>query len=678
MKLFFNQSAAKSIVFNLVPKIGITAGFIIGFTISMSQASSAAEPSSAIPDKRNFPLSTKIKPCDDFYGYVCSEVNATFKLRDDRSRHTFAFNDSYERILQKNKDFFKNIDKEKKLSRRSQQLPDSYLACMNEEAAKVEEKKYVEKYKNEIEGIKTREELADLSAERNFTAGFSFLGVWNSAHLDNPENWQLSASSSVRYLPERSYYEKADLLKEYEALLVDFFKTVGLDNPEARAKSVVDFEKRFDKQHPLPSEMRQRWAMKRYVSQADLVKKYPNLHLQKVFKKYPAKLQFNELLPEIYAFLNEAFAKEDLSTLKNVMIWRTVGPWMDDQYPELHKKFFNFSFKYLGGPEKRPDREERCTKMVMEAFNKELDAELMPRLFPNFPEKKFISVADKIRASIIKGVESNTWLSPEGKKGALEKIKKARLFLVKPKNEKQWDFNPIQTYSRTEPMTNYFKLEQALVAKELRKVRAPRDSTIWGMGPLTVNAYYSPSDNKFVMPMGILQYPFFDPDGTDIDNLGAVGAVIGHELGHGIDDQGARFDAKGQVRQWMGMNDLAEFKKRGEKMVEQFNKIGHNGNLTLGENIGDLVGLSFGVRAAFPGGDGSIEDLQRFFVGYGRLWCEVMLPARKERQLKTDPHSLGYARVNEQVKHQPLFQKAFSCKDSDSMVLKDSERVKIW
>ena len=180
------------------------------------------------------------------------------------------------------------------------------------------------------------------------------------------------------------------------------------------------------------------------------------------------------------------------------------------------------------------------------------------------------------------------------------------------------------------------------------------------------------------MPIGILQYPFFVAEGDLVENLGAVGTVIGHELGHGIDDEGSKFDAQGKLRQWMTDQDIKKFQDRGSKMMDQFNKIGHNGALTQGENVADLVGLTFSYNAAFPNGNGTNQDKQKFFVAYGRLWCNVMREKAKEMQLKTDPHSLGYARINEQVKHQRGFHEAFSCKKSDALFLSENDRITIW
>ncbi|RZA12518.1 MAG: M13 family peptidase, partial [Proteobacteria bacterium] len=222
------------------------------------------------------------------------------------------------------------------------------------------------------------------------------------------------------------------------------------------------------------------------------------------------------------------------------------------------------------------------------------------------------------------------------------------------------------------------KLSAAIHARSFAELKEKRNRMRWYMGPLTINAYYSAEDNQFVMPVGILQYPFYDPNLSEITNLGAVGAVIGHELGHGIDDQGAQMDADGKLRQWMSDKDVKNFQSRGKKFISQFDKAGHNGKLTLGENIGDLTGVTFAYRAAFPEGKGTVQQKKDFFTQYARVWCGVQRPKFTEQRLKTDPHSLGWARVNEQVKNQPAFAEAFSCKKGDKMVLDPKDIVKIW
>jgi putative endopeptidase len=292
--------------------------------------------------------------------------------------------------------------------------------------------------------------------------------------------------------------------------------------------------------------------------------------------------------------------------------------------------------------------------------------------------EKFTDLAEKVRSSILLGIDSNTWLSEQGKKGAREKMATAKLQLVKPLTNDEWYFNPDAVYSLTKPRGNSEILAAKLQERDFGELKQKRNPNVWHMGPLTVNAYYSPSDNKFVMPIGILQYPFYDPQLPLEVNLGAVGAVIGHELGHGIDDKGAQYDASGRQVNWMTDKDRETFKARGKGLIQQFDEIGHNGTLTLGENIGDLTGVTFAYRAAFPGGAGTPEMKRAFFLQYARLWCQVMLPAKRAMLLKVDSHALGPARVNQPLKNLAEFAAAYQCTATDKMSLPSDQRINIW
>jgi putative endopeptidase len=642
----------------------------------------AVEPSSDIPAQRDFPLNEKINPCDDFHKYVCSEAEAAFKLRDDRSRHTFSFNDSSERILLAKKDFFAHINEQKKLNARSQQIKDNYLACMNEKTAVENEKTEIKKLVSEISRIKTPEEFATLQVTRMKKGESSLINFDAYSNQDNPKINDIFIFVDMMNLPENSYYDNKELMVEYKKLIVDFFKITNPDLNEtqlnAKADRLIDLEKQFVKVYPLPEVRRQRWSEKRQEKQSEFLAKYPNLQLKDFLAKTPKNILVSNPLPEALEFYNKALTADNLEALKDFFVYSYGRGILDDSNPEYFNKQFAFNNKYLGGPLTRSVRDERCTRKVMYTFPKELDQLIMQKLFPDFPVAKFKAIAQKIRESIIRGVKANTWLEPETKAKAVLKMEKAKLYLVKPETAREWDFIAVKKYSPTDQFANQRLYNQTGLAKKLKSLKEGANLEAWDMGPLTVNAYYDPSSNKFVMPMGILQYPFFNAKGDDIENLGAVGAVIGHELGHGIDDQGSRYDENGKLKQWMSMKDLKEFSERGRKLVDYFGKAGHNGVLTLGENIGDLVGLTFAYQAAFPDGKASQEDQKRLFVAYGRLWCTVARPKAEEQQLKTDPHALGWARINEQVKHQKAFAEAFNCKKGDKMYLSDEERVKIW
>ena len=644
---------------------------------------SKAIASSDIPEKRDFILDLAVNPCQNFHQYVCGNVEKSFKLRDDRSSHTFAFDDSDERILEKKKNFLKNIKSEKKLSARSKQIKDYYMACMNEKNSILEEKKLVAELVSEVAKIKTVDDFIKINLTNMTNEKWSLISYDMMPNIDDSGIYDMTFDVNLMGLPEHSYYENAELVEEFKKLMAAFLDTLypkeSKEDHLMRAANIIDFEKKFKAIYPYPAEFRQRYTQPRKISRADFLAKTSLLKLDLFFKKYvPDSILLREFVPESFEFLQKELVQKNLDVLKDIYTYRSARDFMDDAYPDLFKKRFAFRHKFLGGPISRSDRQERCTMAVMGSFNRELDIEKLPRLFPSFPNDKMEAVALKIRQSIAAGIEKNKWLSAASKAGALEKIQTAKLQLVKPVTDREWDFKPIQKLSSTMPYENGKKLALAGHKRAFEKLKEGVNKEAWGMGPLTVNAYYSPDKNKFVMPIGILQYPFFVAEGDLIENLGAVGAVIGHELGHGIDDEGSKFDSQGKLRQWMTDQDIKKFQERGKKMMDQFNKIGHNGALTQGENVADLVGLTFSYNAAFPAGKGTVQDKQKFFVAYGRLWCNVMREKAIEMQLKTDPHSLGFARINEQVKHQTGFQEAFSCKKTDALYLSESDRITIW
>ncbi|MFV8257284.1 M13 family metallopeptidase [Bdellovibrio bacteriovorus] len=649
----------------------------------MAQATKPAPKSSSeIPVKREFPLNSEISPCQNFHQYVCSKAESAFKLREDRSRHLFAFSDSRERLLETQMKFMKELPHQKNLDARTAQVRDYYLACMDSTAKARDEKAEVKKLKAELDQIKSLEEFI-LYTHAQMPRGLGgLIRLWPTNNLDNPKEIDAMLYSSLMELPDHKYYEQKDLMAEYEKQLVLFFQSVDPKIKKAdavrKAQAQIALEQDFIKVFPVTAVRHQRWSEKRVASQKDLVKKYPNLKLDVLFKYAPEKLAVNTPIPESLDFLNAELPKRDLQIWKDAYLYGALSGVMDDGYPKFFASQFAFEKKFFGGPAQRPVRQERCTSEATRLFSKEIDAVLIEKVFPNFDESKVHEVASRIRTSILQGLEKNTWLSKDGKKEALAKIRTARLQLVKPHNDREWDFLPVKKYSTKQAIQNLRTYREARWEKSMQEMREPANMDAWGMSPLTVNAYYSSNENKFVLPIGILQFPFYDKDGSVIENLGAVGAVVGHELGHSIDDSGSKYDSQGRLRTWMTTKDIMEFNLRGQKMIDQFNKADHDGKLTLGENVADLVGLTFAYNAAFPEGKGSEKDKKDFFVAYGRLWCEVIRPDNAKLLRKTDPHSSGLARINEQVKQQPAFAETFQCKPGDPMTLPEKDRVQIW
>ncbi len=642
----------------------------------------SSQKTSEIPDRREFPVDPAVNPCNDFFKHACGPALAKFQLREDRSRHIFSFNDSHERVLNAKKDYLKELKEKKSFNEKSQQLHDYYLSCMNEDARAKEEKTLLATRVKEVQDLKTKKAFVDYLVQQSLKGLDGHVGYGNIANLDNSDIYDfIILPARMTSMPDKSYYENAELMKEFKSIATDFFKLAQLDNPEKRAEWVATFEKDYINNYPTPAERRPLWSKRAYSKRSDLLN-YKNLRLGPIFAKIPKKIKIRNPMTKAFVFLNKAVDKYTLDQLKSAYLFQSIEKHLDEGFPKYFKKTFAFQNKYLGGPPKRSPLDERCTEDVMGKFTKEIDHELFDKFFPNFPEKKFVGLLEKVRGSIIDGLVHNKWLSKKSKANAIKKIKKATFQVVKPKTEKEWDFNPVASYKADQYIQNQELLSAKLSAREFARLPKPVDKSVWYMGPLTVNAYYSPTSNKFVMPAGILQYPFYDPKLPDWVNLGAVGAVVGHELGHGVDDQGSKYDEKGKVRQWMTSNDVNTFRKRGEKLVAQFQAAGHDGKLTLGENIGDLVGVTFALNAAkktMPVDPvGRERATKNFFLQYARAWCGVMRPKQVEMRLKTDPHALVWARVNEQMKHQPDFHKVYNCKAGDKLYLPKDEQVQIW
>lgn len=656
----------------------------IALLSSLLATASSFGASSEIPLKREFPLNDKINPCENLYEHACSKTIESFQLRADRRKHTFAFNDSAERILEFKKNYLKELTTKEADSRVSGQIKNFYLSCMNKDARAKEETNEIQKMVDEQKKITTKKEWLKTQAEKIHSGKSGFIGYSSSDNFDDARKSDLMLHVGYSLLPEKSYAKNEELIKALEILVTDYFKTVGADHPEEKARTVLKYEIDQQDNRFFPVEARIAYSQRRFVTKKELLKKYPDLQLKVFLDQIPDTTLIRNMNPKTIPFLNKIVKTYSLEELKTLEMFYELKSKLDQGYPPFYDEAFVFANKFLGGKNKRSELDEECTTLTMHRFGAEFDYLVLPKMFPNFSSEKVADLVGKIKASILTSLSKNTWLTPTAKKEAERKISTAFMRLVSPKKFEDWKFLPIAEYGKDTYLANIEKRNEISDDREFKFFRELKDIRSWeGVEPLEVNAFYQSSYNQFTMLQGILQYPFYDQKNSEIENLAGVGMVVGHELGHAIDDQGSKYDADGKLRDWMTAKDLKKFKELTKSLIDQYSKAGMNGEFTLGENIGDLVGLTAAYDAAFSLTNTSSEaDLKaqkkNFFLNYARSWCEVQLPGVRDLRLKSDPHSLGVARVNEVVKHFAGFKEAFNCEDKDPMILPATGRVHIW
>jgi endothelin-converting enzyme/putative endopeptidase len=399
----------------------------------------------------------------------------------------------------------------------------------------------------------------------------------------------------------------------------------------------------------------------------------------------PAFDSLNVAVPNFAKGVNNVLRDADLDAVKTYLSWKVVH----NAAPMLPKAFVNENFEFFGkvltGAKELRPRWNRCVIQTDAALGEALGQKYVEAAFPGNSKERMLELVGAIEKAFEKNLDTISWMTPATKKKALEKLHAVTNKIGYP--EKWRDYSKVKV-TRSDALGNARRADEFEVRRQVATIGTPVDPKEWRMTPPTVNAYYSPLENNINFPAGILQPPFFDNKLDDAVNFGAIGAVIGHELTHGFDDSGRRFDAKGNLHDWWTGEDATEFEKRVECIINQYGNytavadVKLNGKLTLGENVADNGGVRLAYMALMdvltrkPQGkiDGFTPQ-QRFFLGYAQIWCQNVTEEESRRRAQTDPHSPGEYRVNGVLSNSPEFRSAFGCSPGQPMTPANACRV---
>jgi len=392
--------------------------------------------------------------------------------------------------------------------------------------------------------------------------------------------------------------------------------------------------------------------------------------------------------PSFLEGLNATIKQASLNDWKDYFKARVLidfAPYLSEPFAQAHFDFYN---KTLGGQEEPEPRTRRAVNLVNGSLGELIGKEYVQRNFPPEAKARMLDLVGNLKVAMKQSIENLEWMTTPTKVAALEKLKKFSTKIGYP--DKWKDYSGL-TIAPDDLVGNIIRSAGFEHEREISKLGKPVDRTEWFMTPQTVNAYYNPSMNEIVFPAAILQPPFFNMKADDAVNYGAIGMVIGHEIGHGFDDQGRKSDGDGNLRDWWTEEDAKAYEARTSKLVAQYEKFEPesgffvNGQLTLGENIGDLGGITLAYRAYLESMQGKwppmVDGLtgeQRFFLSLAQIWRIKQRTETTIRRLKTDTHSPPKFRVNGPVRNFDDFYKAFNVKAKDSMWLAPEERVQIW
>ena len=556
-----------------------------------------------------------------------------------------------------------------------------------------------------VEAATDREGLARVIGEL-LAAGVPTFFDWDiDADLADPDRYVAFFEQSGLGLPDEAYYREeqhAETLAKYSNFVPSLLELSGI-RPAASSASdaaALRLEAEFASTHMTLVDRRDPEKYNNPFTWPDFVESAPGFAWEKALRAAGAPMEAIDSLlvsaPRTLTASAAIWARTDLADLKAYTRWRILRARATFLTEEIDRANFDFYGKVLAGSTEQRERWKRGVAVVEDALGEALGREYVARHFPPEHKEKMLQLVGDLLEAYRRSISALDWMGEETKARALAKVDAFSLKIGYPD---EWrDYSDLKVGE--DLVDNIRAANRWENARDFAKLGKPMDRSEWLMFPQSVNAYYYPVWNEIVFPAAILQFPFFDPERDAALNYGAIGAVIGHEIGHGFDDRGSRFDADGAIRNWWTDADRAAFEERTRALVAQYDayipaELGPdgphvNGRLTLGENIGDLGGLSIALKAyeiALEREGKTLDDAdvidghtaaQRFFLSWARAWRSKSRVERTETQLATDPHSPQEFRTNGVVKNIDAFAEAFGLQPGDALYLPPEERVRIW
>jgi putative endopeptidase len=638
-----------------------------------------------------------VDPCVDFYQYACGNWLKKTEIPADRAAWA-----SFTELDERNLGIERGILKKAAAAGASrdgidQRIGDLYASCMDE---KTVNEKGITPLKPELDRVAAAQDkaaLIDELAHLYLVGAPSLFSFYSGADLHNADMVIAYIDQGGLSLPDRDYYIKdearmVDMRKHLADYVTETFTLAGQSPEQAAdaAKTVLRVETALAQASMDRTLRRDPKNRDHKMSRDEAVALGPNFLLNRYFVAVgaPNFTQMNVTNPDFFQKVNDTLATESVDALKTYVSWhvlRAASPWLSQPFVEA-----NFKMRQaLGGQKQIEDRWKRCVNLVDGSLGEALGQRYVELTFGAEGKQRMLKMVDALEKSLDEDIQKLSWMSDETKKQAKVKLQAIRNKIGYP--EMYRDYSSI-TIKPDDLLGNIARADMFEAKREIAKIDKPLDRKEWGMTPPTVNAYYSGSFNEIVFPAGILQPPFFDKSMDDAVNFGGIGLVIGHELTHGFDDQGRKFDPKGNLRDWWTEQDGKEFEKRVSCVADEYSNfvaiddLKLNGRLTLGENTADnggariaLMALEHMIADDKTGKEGQKIDgympEQRFFLGFGRVWCEKRRPEYLRTQVTTNPHSPGKYRVDGVVQNMPEFQKAWGCKAGQPMVAENACHV---